>query len=102
MNKKMMIIAFLVLILIAVPVINVQGTLLSLENQVRQYLITEKNIDEKTIVSLDGRFGKLPFFGVEVIFADEPDVRYFYTEIDGKIVPVHVTLKPKGYNYKHK
>ncbi|MGN7471090.1 DUF3139 domain-containing protein [Brevibacillus sp. SAFN-007a] len=102
MNKKSMIIVFLVLLLIAAPVIYVQGTLLSLEDQVRHYLITEKNIDEKTIGSLDGRFGKLPFFGVEVIFADEPDVRYFYTERDGDIVPLGATLKPEGYNYKHK
>ncbi|EJL45272.1 MULTISPECIES: DUF3139 domain-containing protein [Brevibacillus] len=102
MNKKTMIIVFLVLIMISAPVIYVQGTLLSLENQVRQYLITEKNLDEKTIVSLDGVFGKLPVFSVEVIFADEPDVRYFYTEKNGNIIPLHPSPKPKGYEYKHK
>ncbi|MED1644269.1 DUF3139 domain-containing protein [Brevibacillus agri] len=97
-----MIIVFLILILIAAPVIYVQGTLLSLENQVRQYLITEKNLDEKTIASVDGVFGKLPLFSVEVIFADEPDVRYFYTEKNGEIIPLSATLKPEGYEYKHK
>ncbi|MGZ0052476.1 DUF3139 domain-containing protein [Brevibacillus gelatini] len=102
MNKKTMIMLFLVLLLISAPVIYVQGTLLRLENQVRHYLITEENIDEKAIVSLNGVFGKLPNFSVEVIFADEPDVRYFYADIDGKIVPVHTSLKPEGYQYKHK
>ncbi|MFS0554991.1 DUF3139 domain-containing protein [Brevibacillus sp. 179-C9.3 HS] len=102
MNKKIMIIVFLGVILISVPVIYVQGILLSLENQVRQHLITEKNIDEKIIVSVDGVFGKLPLFSVEVIFADEPDVKYFYTEKNGKIITLHSTLKPKGYEYKHK
>lgn len=102
MNKKIMIIVFLGLILISVPIIYVQGILLSLENQVRQHLITEKNIDEKIIVSVDGVFGKLPLYSVEVIFADEPDVKYFYTEKNGKIITLNSTLKPKGYEYKHK
>ncbi|RNB56864.1 DUF3139 domain-containing protein [Brevibacillus gelatini] len=102
MNKKTMIMLFLGLLLISAPVIYVQVTLLNLENQVRHYLITEKNIDEQTIASIDGVFGKLPNFSVEVVFADEPDVRYFYTENNGKIVPIGVSLKPEGYQYKHK
>jgi hypothetical protein len=94
--------ALLGLFLLSSPFIYVKGTLVSLEKKVRHYLITERNIDEKLIVRIDGVFGKLPVFGAEVVFADEPDVRYYYTERNGKIIPLQPSFKHRGYKYKHK
>lgn len=56
-----------------------------LEEEVYEYLYS-KGYEEEDIRSLDGKFGTLPLFAVDVIFVNEPEVIYTYREREEKII----------------
>ncbi|CAI6065603.1 hypothetical protein PAECIP112173_01967 [Paenibacillus sp. JJ-100] len=49
-----------------------------LENDLREYLTTEKGIDEHTIISITARRSKMPKYPVGVKLKDDPQ-EYVYT-----------------------
>ncbi len=106
MNKKRIIfiisIVFLAIIIITPKIIKHH-----IEAEVRNYLVKEKHIDLNNIAYLKAEIGKAPLLAVEVHFADDPGMRYFYKKEQGKIVQFN-TAPPIGadlnghYTYKHK
>lgn len=50
-----------------------------LKRDVEEYLLM-KGYKSSDIISITTHYGKLPSFGARVIFADEPEVMYFYLE----------------------
>ncbi|MEF2965844.1 DUF3139 domain-containing protein [Paenibacillus sp. M1] len=73
------IIAALVTILVATPIIYVQANKQIYANRVTDYLVEEQNYNKDDLKSVKGVWGvKLPSFFVTVTFKDEPNVEYIY------------------------
>jgi hypothetical protein len=54
----------------------------SLEKDLITYLITEEGYSESDIVSVKAKLSSMPKFPVYVIFADEPNTKYIFTDRD--------------------
>lgn len=54
----------------------------SLEKCLKTYLINVQGYSEEDIVSVKAKFGSMPKFPVYVIFSDDPDTEYIFTDRD--------------------
>ncbi|AIQ68691.1 DUF3139 domain-containing protein [Paenibacillus graminis] len=52
----------------------------SLEKSLKEYLITVEGYSESDIVSVKAKLSSMPKFPVYVIFADDPDTNYIFTD----------------------
>lgn len=82
-KRKTFIILALLLFLVGSPFILIKYHIFTLEKKVVEYLVVEKGYNQSEILSFKGEFGKLPYFSVIVIFADEPYIAYEYFDRDG-------------------
>ncbi|CQR57494.1 DUF3139 domain-containing protein [Paenibacillus riograndensis] len=78
-----MTIAALVIILLVIGIYAaLQFKYNSLEKSLKAYLITVEGYSESDIVSIKAKFGSMPKFPVYVIFADDPNTKYIFTDRD--------------------
>ncbi|ASA26161.1 hypothetical protein B9T62_03430 [Paenibacillus donghaensis] len=56
-----------------------------MNRQIVHYLTTEQGYTEKQLYKVYTQIGKAPVVSTTVIFADEPDARYFYRKEAGQI-----------------
>ncbi|WP_209877591.1 DUF3139 domain-containing protein [Paenibacillus silagei] len=54
----------------------------SLEKSLKTYLINVQGYSEEDIVSVKAKFGSMPKFPVYVIFSDDTDTEYIFTDRD--------------------
>ncbi|MBM7107252.1 hypothetical protein SAM19_00602 [Brevibacillus laterosporus] len=102
---------FIILIIVVVVVfsylayyINTRNHINYLEDELKSYLINKKHYSENDIKSIQGHRGKMPKYWVDVIFNDEPNIIYKYTDRDvgewRQIEPSASDLN-NGLKYKH-
>jgi hypothetical protein len=89
MNKKRLFIILLILIFLVSPYLYVKYKLNTLEAKVTEYLIHNKGYARSDLISVEGKFSKLPNFSVYVVFKDEPMIRYSYLEEGQEIKQLH-------------
>jgi hypothetical protein len=92
MNRKRLFIILLILIFLASPYVFVKYKLNTLEEKVSDYLIHSKGYDSSDLISVEGKFGKLPNFSVDVIFKDEPMIIYRYIQSGMEIKQRNFTI----------
>lgn len=54
----------------------------SLENNLREYLITVEGYSKSDILTIKAKLSAMPKFPVYVRFADDPDTEYIFTDRD--------------------
>lgn len=54
----------------------------SLEKSLKEYLITVEGYSESDIVSIKAKLSSVPKFPVYVIFSDDPQTKYIFTDRD--------------------
>ncbi|MFC9778819.1 DUF3139 domain-containing protein [Paenibacillus chitinolyticus] len=103
MLKRLLLIGGICLVLIVIVVFSVIRTNeKNLENEFRNYLVKEKKYSENDIAHISSRFGKMPKYGVFVIFKDEPEVTYSYVKKDKwiQLGPSDAEIQ-SGKKFKH-
>ncbi|MNM80450.1 hypothetical protein D3C81_924200 [compost metagenome] len=75
-----------------------------LKKDVKKYLI-EEGIDENRVLKIETVIAKAPVLSARVIFADEPNVTYYYRRSSGEIVqfgmPTYNVPGDTSYEFKH-
>ncbi len=81
--RKFVIIAASIIILLVIGIYAaLQFKYNSLEKSLKAYLITVEGYSESDIVSVKAELSSMPKFPVYVIFADDPNTKYIFTDRD--------------------
>lgn len=75
-----------------------------MEKDLKDYLIREEHYNDSDILSIEGKFGKMPRYAMFVKFKDEPENTYVYTDRgtgEWKQIGPSATDLDQGKNYKH-
>lgn len=81
--RKLMTCSALIIILLIIGCYSaLQFKYNSLEKSLKTYLINVQGYSEEDIVSVKAKFGSMPKFPVYVIFSDDPDTEYIFTDRD--------------------
>lgn len=85
----------LVLLLIGAFFISLQVKYNSLETSLREHLINVEGYKEDEIISIEAKLSSMPKFPVYVVFSDDPETKYIFTDGDGDVSRWH-QLDPKN------
>ncbi|MFD7524099.1 DUF3139 domain-containing protein [Paenibacillus chitinolyticus] len=110
-KRTILLVISLLFLFIGSIIVFMNLTAAKLENEVRSYL-TSKGYEEHQIQKMDGKISIQPVYQVVVIFADEPNVTYYYgskkyysilpSEGEDKVFQLSVTrFIGQNYEYKH-
>ncbi|PZD92919.1 hypothetical protein DNH61_25835 [Paenibacillus sambharensis] len=100
MSKRKMILAgvgMIVLLLVSSIFLKLER----LERKVENYLYSTRGYSAESIKQVEAQLSKVPGILVEVIFADEPKVKYLYGEDDNKSVIQYGHTNTGANYYKH-
>ncbi|MFD5021103.1 DUF3139 domain-containing protein [Paenibacillus sp. NPDC058367] len=104
MKKRTKIILTTFAIVYGVASLALQAFRNHMDNEVIHYLVATRDYKNEDLYKVYTQIGKAPVVSTTVIFADEPNVRYFYRKEKDRIYqynmsPVKVT--DPNYTYKH-
>ncbi|WP_054972648.1 DUF3139 domain-containing protein [Paenibacillus sp. A3] len=106
MARKILIWCVIVLVVLILSIYcYIQLKIKKLEQDLQKYLIEEKHYTHSDILSIEGRLSKMPKYPIAVIFRDEPNVIYIYTDRDvGEWIQISSrSLGPtQDIKFKHK
>lgn len=66
----------------------------SLEASLKEHLINIEGYKEADIVSIEAKLSSMPKYPVYVVFSDDPETKYIFTDGDGEVPKWH-QLDPK-------
>lgn len=97
--------AMIILLIVAIiSFVGIQLKINHLKEGLTDYLVHQQNVEASNILSIDTKIGKLPTFPMYVIFKDEPDKTYTYTDRGvgqwTQIFPNEDVIQ-KGGQFKH-
>lgn len=75
-----------------------------MDNEVIHYLVDARDYKNEDLYKVYTQIGKAPVVSTTVIFADEPNARYFYRKEKNRIYQysmAHVEGFDPNYTYKH-
>jgi hypothetical protein len=100
-KKKFLVVLIIVLMSVLIIFCNIKLEINRLEKELRAYLVNEKHYDDADILRIEGHYGKLPKYPIQVTFKDEPNVVYIYTD---RQAGQWVQLAPSDLNkeFKHR
>jgi hypothetical protein len=84
----------LVLLLIVGFYVFLQFKYNSLEASLKEHLINVEGYKEEEIVSIEAKLSSMPKYPVYVVFLDDPETKYIFTDGDGEVPKWH-QLDPK-------
>ena len=99
-TKKVMIVTIVVIFiaLVLTPIVAIQANKYIYKNRVSTYLIEEKGFVNEDIELIEGKWGKLPTFYVNVVFKNEPHVKYTYFAHDNDVYQFSYEISDEGRN----
>ncbi|WP_449600607.1 DUF3139 domain-containing protein [Paenibacillus sp. Marseille-Q9583] len=104
MKKRTKIILITFVIVYGVTSLALQAFRNHMDNEVIHYLVATRDYKNEDLYKIYTQIGKAPVVSTTVIFADEPNARYFYRKEKDRIyqysmAPVKGT--DPNYTYKH-
>ncbi|WP_442604018.1 DUF3139 domain-containing protein [Paenibacillus sp. KN14-4R] len=104
--KKIILISIISVLLLIYPVLYIKSLIHmnNLESELKLHLINDKHYSDTDIKSMKAYHGKMPEYWLDVIFNDEPNVIYKYTDRNaGDWVQIYPNTDAisRGKVYKH-